>query len=287
MKTVDRELQFRTMWWKTRPVINIRGAELSTDRSGTGPTLVWGHGLTSSRAGEDAFPLLRWTDVRDAADVLRYDARGHGLSELTPEADGYAWDALALDQLALCDALGIERAIVGGASMGAATALHAATMAPERVRALVLVIPPTGWETRAAQTDVYEQMASVVEAKGVEPLIAASADVAPPDPFVGDDGDFKRRRAETLRSADPTRLAGVFRGAARADLPTREAIAGITCPTLILAWSGDPGHPVSSAEQLNGLIAGSAMDIASTMDQLHTWTDRVVDFVTGVGPDPS
>lgn len=265
-------------------MFKIRGANLSTDRRGTGPVFVWGHGLTSSRSGEDAFPLVRWDDVQAVADVVRYDARGHGESTLTSDPDGYGWAALARDQLELCDAMEIDRAIVGGASMGAATALHAATMAPERVRALVLVIPPTGWETRAAQTDVYEQMAAVVEAAGVEPLIAASADVPPPDPFVGDGGSFKERRAATLRGTDPVRLAGVFRGAARADLPAREAIATITCPTLILAWSGDPGHPVSSAEQLNGLMERSMLHVASTSEQLNSWTDRIIDFVTEVGP---
>ncbi len=254
----------------------IRGAVLSTDRSGVGPTLVWGHGLTSSRASEDAFPLIRWDEVRASADVVRYDARGHGESAFT--ADGYGWDELALDQLGLCDELEISAAIVGGASMGAATALHVATIAPERVRALVLMIPPTAWETRAAQAGVYVQMADVIDAAGVEPLIAASADVPPPDPFVSD-GGWKERRAEILRSADPVRLAGVFRGAASADLPPRAAVAAITCPTLILAWSGDPGHPVSSAEQLHGLIDGSTVHIASTSDQLDTWTDRIVDFI--------
>ena len=264
----------------------IRGAALSTDRSGVGPTFVWGHGLTSSRASEDAFPLVRWWDVREAADVLRYDARGHGESQFT--ADGYGWDELALDQLELCDELGISEAIVGGASMGAATALHVATMAPERVRALVLMIPPTAWETRAAQAGVYRQMADVVDSTGVEPLIAASAEVPPPDPFRvadgGADGGWKERRAATLRAADPVRLAGVFRGAACADLPSREVVAAIACPTLILAWSGDPGHPVSSAEELHKLIDGSTVQIASTLEQLETWTDRIIDFVTDVGP---
>jgi len=264
-------------------MFSIRGAALSTDRSGEGPTFVWGHGLTSSRAGEDAFPLVRWDDVRRVADVLRYDARGHGESELTNDPVDYGWDALALDQLALCDEVGIDEAIVGGASMGAATALHVATAAPERVRALILMIPPTAWETRAAQASVYEQMASVVESAGVEPLIAASADVPPPDPFVAD-GGWKERRADTLRSADPARLAGVFRGAAGADLPPREAVAAITCPTLILAWSGDPGHPVSSGEQLHGLINGSTLHVASTLDQLESWTDRIIGLITDVGP---
>lgn len=256
----------------------IRGVDLAFERSGRGPAFVWGHGLTSSRAGEDAFPLVRWSEVRTVADVVRYDARGHGESEMAGDRSAYGWDQLALDQLALWTHLGIEHAVAGGASMGAATALHAAVTAPDRVDALVLMIPPTAWETRADQVDLYLQMADTVDAVGVEPLIAAGADLPPPDPFLADDS-WKQRRADTMRAADPARLATVFRGAAVADFPPVNAVRSITCPTLILAWSGDPGHPVSSAERLAELIEGSTVAIASTADELATWTGRIIGFV--------
>ena len=161
----------------------IRGVELSYDRSGTGPSFVWGHGLRSSRQNEDDAGLIDWPIVRRSADVLRYDARGHGRSAFTADPEDYGWDQLALDQLSLCDHLEIRQAVVGGASMGAATALHVATVSPERVRCLVLMIPPTAWETRADQTDLYRQMAAVVESSGVEPLIAAGADLPPSRPL--------------------------------------------------------------------------------------------------------
>jgi pimeloyl-ACP methyl ester carboxylesterase len=240
---------------------------------------VWGHGLTSSRRNEDDAGLIEWSDLHRAADVLRYDARGHGESGFTTDPDDYGWDQLARDQFVLCDHLGIERAVVGGASMGAATALHAAALSPERVQALVLMIPPTAWETRAGQTDLYRQMADVVESSGVEPLIAARADVDPPEPFRDDARAWKDRRAAIMRAADPVRLAGVYRGAAVADLPAPEAVAAIGCPTLILAWTGDPGHPVSSAERLGELIVDSTVSIASTSNELAGWTRRVVDFL--------
>jgi 3-oxoadipate enol-lactonase len=71
----------------------------------------------------------------------------------------------------------------------------------------------------------------------------------------------------------------VFRGAATADLPDRAAIRGITVPTLILAWSGNPGHPTSTAEQLNELLPNSTLSVAGTWDELATWTDRMARFV--------
>jgi pimeloyl-ACP methyl ester carboxylesterase len=52
--------------------------------------------------------------------------------------------------------------------MGAAVALHAAAQAPERVAGLVLVLPPTAYDTRAAQAADYLAGASLVEREGVE-----------------------------------------------------------------------------------------------------------------------
>ncbi len=256
----------------------VRGATLHHQRSGAGPTVIWGHGLTMSRADDDVTELIDWSRIE--ADLVRYDARGHGESTSTTDPAGYGWDALAEDQLSLANALGIDRYISGGASMGCATALHAAVMAPERIAELILQIPPTGWETRAAQVEQYRIGAEVVAAKGVEPLIDARRDLAPPDPFVGDE-EYQVRRDEIMRAWDTDRLATVMRGAAVADLPSREAIAAITAPTLILAWTGDPGHPRSTADELHHLIHGSTLVCASTRDELNSWTQRIAEFVAG------
>lgn len=256
--------------------MQIRGAELAVDRSGVGIDLIWGHGLTQSRELEDRRPLLELTTL--AARVVRYDARGHGDSESTLDLDTYGWDELARDQLELATRLDIDRYVAAGASMGAATALHAAVLAPERIRALILTIPPTGWETRAGQADIYEQGARIIETSGVEPVIAAGEQIAPPDPFL-DDPEFHRRRAEGLRSWSPERLARAMRGAARAQLPPRDRIAAIGCPTLVLAWTGDAGHPQSTARELARLIPHAVVHIDSTADELNHWTGHVAAFL--------
>ncbi len=257
----------------------VRGCEIGYEVSGAGHDLIWGHGLTQSRDLENRFALVDWNDV--AARVLRYDARGHGLSESTPDLDSYTWEQLAHDQLALADHAGIDAYIAGGASMGCATALHAAVIAPERIDGLILVIPPTAWETRAAQAGVYEQGAKAVETYGVEAVIKASAMVPPPDPFV-DDPDFASRRADGMRSWDPERLAHAMRGATGAQFPDREAVAAITCPTTVLAWTGDDGHPVGTAEELGRLIPHADVHLASTPEEIATWTAIVAHLVIEV-----
>jgi len=265
-----------------RGSVAIRGVELAYQRGGTGPDVVWGHGLTSSMADEDDRSLIRWADIRVGNRVLRYDARGHGESESTAEPDGYSWASLAADQRALADALDVGTYVAGGASMGCATALHAALQDPDRVRGLVLMIPPTGWEGRAGQAELYEQMASIVEGPGVEPLIEAAQQLPPADPFV-DVPDLAELRADAMRAWDTTRLARVFRGAATAQLPERDRMATLGQPALILAWTGDPTHPVATADELASLLPQATVDVVSDLAGVLAWSDRVRSFLSDLG----
>lgn len=260
--------------------VPVRGCELVYDvvGSGDGFPFVWGHGLTSSRADEDRLPLLDVDRIGADRLVVRFDARGHGESgDISDAAEG-DWATLALDEIGLIDHLGLDRIVLAGASMGAATALHAALRLGDRVAALVLAIPPTAWETRRAQVELYAEMASIAESAGIEPLLAGLRATPPPDPFVGDDG-WTERRVASLRTADPARLAAAFRGAGRADLPARDRISSITAPTLVLAWTGDPGHPVSTAHGLGALLPHCETAIASSADELGRWTEQVVEFL--------
>ena len=100
----------------------------------------------------------------------------------------------------------------------------------------------------------------------------------PPDPFADDDS-WLDRRLHVLGAADPKRLAAIFRGAGTADLPLPEALATIAAPTLVLAWSGDPGHPVSTAKRLGALLPNSDVVISSTREDLDTWTSRCAAFL--------
>jgi pimeloyl-ACP methyl ester carboxylesterase len=256
----------------------VRGVELEYDRRGSGPDFVWGHGLTGSMESEDELGLFDFGALAEVATVLRYDARGHGGSGSTADPASYHGRELALDQLELADRLEIDRYVAGGSSMGAATALHAAVLAPARITALVLVIPPTAWDTRADQTGRYDLIAELVLARKHAALLAGAAELPSPDPFVGDVA-WEGRFEQVLTGTDPERLARLFRGAANTDLPSQEEIARIGVPTLIMAWTGDPGHPVSSAARLQELIPHSELALATTKGGLRTWTDRVRHFL--------
>lgn len=273
----------RRSYDRLMPQVRVRGFDLDFDVSGGGdaPPLIWGHGLTGSRGQSAAFPLVDLGPAERHRSVVRYDARGHGLSSILDDPTKGSWAELALDQIALIDHLGYDRVTIGGISMGAGTAIHAALRLGDRLDRMVLVIPPTGWEERAPQVALYEQMANIVEAKGPKTLLAASTELPPPDPFVGS-SYHADQRAATLGAADPARLAACFRGAAYADLPPLDQLATITAPTLVLAWSGDPGHPVTTAERLGATLPNVQVAVASTRAEFDGWSDTLHAFLEPV-----
>jgi pimeloyl-ACP methyl ester carboxylesterase len=113
----------------------VRGAWLRTRAQGGGDKtpVVFIHGYGSR--------LEAWRDVQPQIDAptLSMDLRGFGLSDRT-EAD-YGPAAHAADVIALLDNHEFDRVVVVGHSYGAGVALRVAMMAPERVKAIVLVSP--------------------------------------------------------------------------------------------------------------------------------------------------
>nr|WP_202392489.1 alpha/beta hydrolase [Qipengyuania citrea] len=98
------------------------------------PAIVLLHGSNA-----DLHTWQAWTDALSADfRVVRFDQRGHGLTGPAADAD-YSIEAFAGDIDAVVDALGVERFVLAGNSMGGAIAMQYAIASPERLDGLVLV----------------------------------------------------------------------------------------------------------------------------------------------------
>jgi pimeloyl-ACP methyl ester carboxylesterase len=111
---------------------------LALSDDGAGIPVVLLHGLTASR---HYVVMGSQTLQRGGHRVVAYDARGHGASSPAPVPEAYRYEELTADLAAVLDALGIERAVLAGASMGAHTALRLALEQPERVAAIAVITP--------------------------------------------------------------------------------------------------------------------------------------------------
>lgn len=260
--------------------VPVRGVELAVSDTGAGLPLFWGHGLISSMAQEDDFRIVNWPRLAKRYRVVRWDARGHAQSGGATLPDDYHWDNLARDLVALADTLDVDKFVAGGVSMGAATALHAATQAPDRVVALVLALPPTAYETRPGQSDLYRAGAVVIERSGIDAYLEHLGTFPVPE-ILAEAGD----RFRPVPTVPAPLLPSVFRGAAASDLPAPERVRGISSPALLLPWATDPGHPLSTSERLVELLSNVQVHVAHQLRDVATWTDRIEAFLEPIAAE--
>src|SRR3712207_5293933 len=113
-------------------VRGVRGIEMAYDDEGRGLPVVLLHGFP--------FDRTLWRDQIDALApshrVVAPDLRGHG--ETTAGEGDATMEEMARDVAALLDALGLERVVLGGLSMGGYVTLAFARLFPRRLRGLVL-----------------------------------------------------------------------------------------------------------------------------------------------------
>jgi len=133
-----------------------------TDEGGPGIPLVLGHAFNLDSTEFDG--LVR--RLAPAARVIRWDSRGFGRTR-SPATPFSLWD-LADDLVRVLDHADIERALLGGHSLGGNVALRVAIRHPERVAGLVLLSSLAHADDDAARAR-WEEMHQVWQEHGPIP----------------------------------------------------------------------------------------------------------------------
>jgi 3-oxoadipate enol-lactonase len=116
-------------------VVTDDGVGLEVHEQGRGPTLILVHGFGGAK--EDFAEQVDALAARHQ--VVTFDHRGHGESDAPTDSAAYSLDRMALDTLAVADALGADQFRLLGHSMGGMIARRLVLASPERVDALVLM----------------------------------------------------------------------------------------------------------------------------------------------------
>jgi pimeloyl-ACP methyl ester carboxylesterase len=235
------------------------GVALSGEDGGDGPPVVLLHGLTATRR----YVVMGSTALeRSGHRVVTYDARAHGRS--TPAADpgDYRYGDLGGDALAVIDALGIDRPVFAGASMGAHTLLWLALHAPERVGGLVVITPSYD---RAALEDPgrlahWDALADGLRRGGVEGFIEAYGE--PRVPAKWRDTVLKVIRQRLSLHEHPDGLADALQAVPRSVLfEDISELAAIDVPVAVVASAdeADPEHPQAVGEAYAAAIPAARL----------------------------
>jgi 3-oxoadipate enol-lactonase len=215
------------------------------------PVLMLSNSLGTSLAIWDAQAAA----LRGKYRVLRYDTRGHGLTD-APEAGnaGYSMELLAEDAAALIKALGLKRVHLCGLSIGGMLGQKLAARSPELLASLILC------DTAPYMNpDVWDERIAAIRKSGME-VVAG--------------GTMQRWFTPRFHEQQPDALKGIrnmlvrtpvegYVGCAYAirNMDLRADDTRIVCPTLIIVGEDDPATPVSAAREMNATIKGSKLVI--------------------------
>jgi len=135
---------------------------------GEGEPVVLGHGMWCT--GRMFSGLAR--ALSPYYRLITVDLRAHGRSGVP--SDNWSVGDVGEDYRRVLDALGIERAVMAGYSMGGMGALHFALAHPDRLRGLVLICTTAAAETPVRRVQIAA-LAGLVTAVGAPDLVTEDA----------------------------------------------------------------------------------------------------------------
>lgn len=221
------------------------------DGDASKPWLVLSNSITATHAMWDP----QMSDLLRSYRVLRYHARGHGMSDAP--SGPYSFDDLVSDVLGLMDHFGMEKPIFMGLSLGGMTGLGLALKAPTRLGALVCCdaradAPPPfvqGWDDRIR----------MVRASGLDAIVEGSIERWLSAPFRAANPEVVENVRRMIRTTSVVGFEGC--AAALKELSFLDQLEHIKVPTLFVVGSEDAGAPVNVMQQMSERVTGSKLAI--------------------------
>lgn len=255
---VVRELEGET--------ITLRGED-----AGEGAPLVLLHGLSADRRN-----VLQGSNhlLRRGYRLVSYDARGHGASDPPPNPRAYEYADLVGDLELVLANRGIERPVLIGSSMGAATAMAWALENPERVPALVQITPAFGGvpRTDGLEDHQWERFAEVLESGGIDAFVEISQPKDLPERWRESARAATRQRLERHEhlEAIPSALRTVPGSMAFHGI---EQLEQLEVPTLIVGSrdEADGPHPLEIAEEYARRLPNAELIVESEGESPIAW----------------
>ncbi len=241
------------------------GVNLHYVDEGSGPAILLTHGFgASSRMWAGQIEALG-----DRYRIIAWDMRGHGDTDSPADAAAYSEPETLADMTAILDACGVERAVIGGLSLGGYMSLAFNLAHPARTRALMLFDTGPGYNNpkgREGWNQFAIRRAMAFEERGLEAL-----------------GESAEVQAARHRSAEG--LAKAARGMlTQRDASVIQSLTSIDKPTLVLTGADDQNF-LTAHSYMNDNIPG-AMGVliddaghAANIDQPAAFNEAVAAFL--------
>ncbi len=169
--------------------------------------------------------------------ILRYDTRGHGLSNAP--AGPYHFDDLVGDIVGLMDHFGIARATFMGLSLGGMSGLGLALSYPDQVKKLVCCDARA--DAPAAFVEGWNQRSAAIRKGGMEAVVSGSLERWLTEGFRSADPAATERCAAMIRSTDADGYIACAAALKRLDY--LKDLHKLELPVLYVVGDEDSGAP--------------------------------------------
>jgi pimeloyl-ACP methyl ester carboxylesterase len=250
-------------------ILRRDGVNLYYEVHGNGPVILLTHGYSATSAMWR--PQIRALSQNHT--LVLWDMRGHGASDYPEDQTLYSEAATIVDMAAILDAVGAQRAIIGGLSLGGYMTLAFNLAYPQRVRALLITDTGPGFKNDAAReqwNETARAMADQLRKKGLSYLQEQSPE----------------RAMSTHRSADGLVKSAIGMLTQR-DAKVINSLGDIKVPVLVVVGANDTPFLTASdymAKKIPGarkLVipdAGHAVNI----DRPEEFNRAVLEFIETV-----
>jgi len=241
------------------PVCTVGDININYRVTGEGFPMVLSHPFSAN--------LDFWTGLIKALPpkyrVITYDVRGHGLSSAPTGKENYTLDILVEDLHHLLKHLKVEKAYVGGLSLGGAIALGYAGRHSEIVKALLVFdihggfSPPADPAAKAAMAEGREKGEKYAMERGMADFARRQLAAGTAFPPVPDDPALQEQYIERMARFPVNGYIGVGQASPWEEEWQRDVADKISVPTLITVGTDDLPMVVAGTAELHQHIKGS------------------------------
>jgi pimeloyl-ACP methyl ester carboxylesterase len=203
--------------------------------------------------------------------VITLDLLGHGESDRPRDMWRYSMSFFAEQVVALMDHLELDEAVVGGTSLGANTTLEVASLAPERVRGMVIEMPVLDNALLACAVTFTPLLVALTFGEPAMRVVQRAARAVPrwALPLYGN-------VLLDLVRQDPAPSAAVLQGLFFGRIaPHRRERRTFAHPALVIGHPRDPVHPFSDADMLAKELPNGRLVDANSLVELRLRPQRL------------
>jgi pimeloyl-ACP methyl ester carboxylesterase len=203
--------------------------------------------------------------------VVTLDLLGHGHSDRPEDMWHYSMSAFAEQTVALLDHLGLERAIVGGTSLGANVTLEVAARAGDRLQGMIVEMPVLDHAIPACGVAFTPLLLALKLGGPVMSALARAARTVPREPL-----PFLARIGVDWVAQDPAPSAAVLSGILYGRVaPDHNERCTLQAPALVIGHPRDPVHPFSDAGMLASELPNARLIHARSVLELRLRPERL------------